>query len=78
MMILALGIGIAESDFMIDLLGKERSTSYWVGCLIRILCMMISSGVSASDLGFVNLLNLTGSLLGATLTFIFPVKLRHY
>src|SRR3990167_4543683 len=73
MMILALGISISESDLLESWFGKEKATSFLITTLIRIACMLVAFIVSSTDLGFVNLLNLTGSLLGATLTFVFPV-----
>ena len=73
MMIFALGISISDSNLAKNLLGGEKASSYVVTTFIRVICTAVSCCLSAIDIGFVNLLNLTGSLLGATLTFIFPV-----
>jgi hypothetical protein len=74
MQILALGITISDSKWLMKWIGKERSHAFWCTTLIRILCMMVATAVSASNLGFVNLLNLTGSWLGLMLNFVFPVN----
>ena len=73
MMIFAVGISLAESDLFTGILGKERAGSYWVTTIIRTTCIALACTISAFDIGFVNFLNISGSFLGVSLTFIFPV-----
>lgn len=73
MMIFTVGISTVESDFFIGLVGRERATSYLVTTTLRVALTALACFIGAFDIGFVDFLNLTGSILGVFLTFVFPV-----